>query len=117
MNNCKSIVIHMIFFATSFFSAEVLSKENAYEKDCVILLHGLSRTSLSMKRLEWLFSEEGFTVVNQSYPSRRFDIEKLSNLAIIPALDSCGHARNIHFVTHSMGGHIAAPIPFISDHR
>ncbi len=104
MNYWKTFVVRVVLSVASAFSADALSNIPVYEKDCVILLHGLSRSSLSMKRLEWQFSEEGFTVVNQNYPSRRFAIEELSRIAIDRALASCSRCKNIHFVTHSMGG-------------
>ncbi len=73
--------------------------------DGVILLHGLCRTTRSMKAMEQALGHAGFTVVNVSYPSRSASIETLAELAIgnvidSPPLLSCGR---IHFVTHSLG--------------
>jgi triacylglycerol lipase len=74
--------------------------------ECVVLLHGLGRTSLSMKRIQWTLQSAGYTVVNVSYPSRRYSVERLSEdylgkviVAKIPV-----DAWKVHFVTHSMGG-------------
>ena len=38
--------------------------------DCVVLLHGLARTDASMEKMEAALREDGFDVVNVSYPSR-----------------------------------------------
>ncbi len=74
--------------------------------ECVILLHGLMRTSSSMESMAGALREEGFMVVNQDYPSRKYPIEVLSELAINNGLDRCREqdAQRIHFVTHSLGG-------------
>lgn len=73
--------------------------------DHVILLHGLARTSLSMRRLARRLEAEGFTVDNTDYPSRTDRIEPLAQGVIERALERSPSARHpIHFVTHSMGG-------------
>ena len=72
--------------------------------DCVILLHGLARTALSMKPMEEALKAEQHEVVNIRYPSRDASIEVLAEKAITPALDQCPEDSSIHFVTHSMGG-------------
>ncbi|MCP4427732.1 MAG: alpha/beta hydrolase [Chloroflexi bacterium] len=74
--------------------------------DYVVLLHGLARTARSMFKLERAFQGLGFGVVNLTYPSRKYPIEKLSQLAIESALAKCNRKRNaqVHFVTHSLGG-------------
>ncbi|MGR3640343.1 esterase/lipase family protein [Alterinioella nitratireducens] len=71
--------------------------------DCVILLHGLARSSMSLWVLEEVLEREGYQVVNRDYPSTRAPIEELAPQAIIPALEECGD-QPTHFVTHSMGG-------------
>jgi len=74
--------------------------------DCVVLLHGLARTARSMTQLAQAFRGLGYGVVNLTYPSRKHPIEKLTQLAIDPALSKCnlkGKAQ-VHFVTHSLGG-------------
>ena len=75
--------------------------------DCVILLHGLARTSSSMKEMEAALTDDGYHVVNESYPSRKHAIEELAPLAIDAGLKECGELRGkqqVHFVTHSLGG-------------
>jgi len=76
------------------------------KQECVILLHGLMRTSSSMEHLAGELHKEGFIVINQGYPSRRHPIQELSGLAIERDLDECrkAGAHRVHFVTHSLGG-------------
>ena len=75
-------------------------------KECVILLHGLVRTSGSMDKIEQRLQMEGYQTVNYDYPSRDFPIEELANNDIPKALRSCDQSQpsKIHFVTHSLGG-------------
>lgn len=71
-------------------------------QDCVVLLHGLNRTSRSMNRLARELEADGYRVINQGYPSTG---DKIKDLVpwVARAVAECGDAR-IHFVTHSMGG-------------
>jgi hypothetical protein len=73
---------------------------------CVVLLHGLARTSSSMSNLGDALRKEGYSVALVDYPSRNHPIQVLSNLAVDTGVQSCrknGNTR-IYFVTHSLGG-------------
>ncbi len=75
--------------------------------ECVILLHGLGRTTLSMQRMKRSLEGNGYYVANVDYPSRDHKIEVLAPLAIEDGLDQCGEnsgKSTTHFVTHSLGG-------------
>ncbi len=74
--------------------------------DCVILLHGLARTKLSMSRLQQSLQESGYDVVNINYPSRHLAIDELADTVIDTCLSLCRekNVHKIHFVTHSLGG-------------
>jgi pimeloyl-ACP methyl ester carboxylesterase len=74
--------------------------------DCVILLHGLARTASSMRDMESALKAQGYDVANVDYPSRKFEIALLADLAIEQGISDCGARENrkIHFVTHSLGG-------------
>ncbi len=74
------------------------------QADCVILLHGLARSAGSMEPLADFLSERGYQVVNVDYPSRHYRIEELTKRIVPAALEQCGDAGRVHFVTHSMGG-------------
>lgn len=76
-------------------------------KECVILLHGLARTSTSMNKLGKRLIRAGYAVVNYDYPSRHATVEELAESAISSALDLSeqqDRVNSIHFITHSMGG-------------
>ncbi len=90
-------------FKLAFLYLSILYSSAAYSS-CVILLHGLARSEGSMNRLEKSLSSEGYYVVNHGYPSRKFDIESLSEKAITPALQKCSSTSDVNFVTHSLGG-------------
>jgi pimeloyl-ACP methyl ester carboxylesterase len=75
--------------------------------DCVILLHGLARSSASMDKMQQRLGEAGYSVVNIDYPSRDLPIEELAPLAVGEGLQECRQnegLQRIHFVTHSLGG-------------
>lgn len=75
--------------------------------ECVVLLHGLMRTSASMEPMSRALRDQGFEVVNIDYPSREHSIEKLAPLAIGAGLEGCrsiDDIKRVHFVTHSLGG-------------
>lgn len=73
--------------------------------ECVVLLHGLTRSSNSFYVMAKQLTACGYTVVNHGYPSTKFDIETLAKDNLPKALAKCPpNATKIHFVTHSMGG-------------
>jgi triacylglycerol lipase len=92
----------MVLLCSSFAAAS----EYSAPQECVILLHGLARTSYSMTKIEGSLQAAGFVVANIDYPSREYPIEELADDAVNQGLQNCrGHgAGSVHFVTHSMGG-------------
>ena len=85
-------------------------------KACVILLHGLGRTYLSMETLAAALRADGYVVANVDYPSRDARIERLADEAVPRGLDDCRQAQAapIHVVTHSMGGILTRQ--YLKDH-
>jgi pimeloyl-ACP methyl ester carboxylesterase len=77
---------------------------HAQPAECVVLLHGLARTSGSMEPLARALVGSGFAVVNQGYPSRSAPVGQLADHAVPAALKQCPEGGLVHFVTHSMGG-------------
>jgi pimeloyl-ACP methyl ester carboxylesterase len=80
---------------------------SAQAAECVILLHGLARTSASMQPMYEALLEAGFEAVNIDYPSREYPIEKLAPMAVDAGLAGCRakpDITKIDFVTHSLGG-------------
>lgn len=95
-------------FTVKFFSFLLifLAKISFAHQDCVILLHGLARTSYSMEKLQIILQNNHYTVVNHTYPSTRNSIQQLADTVISPLVQQClhSHPTRIHFVTHSLGG-------------
>lgn len=76
-------------------------------REVVVLLHGIARTRLSLRPLEHLLAAAGYRTENLTYPSRRLSLEGIADW-LHPRLASAWRAERVHFVTHSMGGLVAA---------
>jgi triacylglycerol esterase/lipase EstA (alpha/beta hydrolase family) len=85
--------------------------------ECVILLHGLGRTSRSLNKMAEALRAAGFSPMNLNYPSRSNTIEELAADTIEHGLERCAQmqAGSVHFVTHSMGGILVRH--YLSRHR
>ena len=72
---------------------------------CVVVLHGMARSAMYMHPLELDLERAGYSVVNETYPTRKEPIEALA-ARVGDMVEQCraGGARRIHFVTHSLGG-------------
>jgi len=77
-------------------------------QDGVVLLHGISRTSRSLRKMQTAIEAPGFATLNLGYASRRKALEQLAE-DIHPAIERfAGDIEgSIHFVGHSMGGLLA----------
>ncbi len=82
------------------------TSDKATAKPCVILLHGLARTSASMSDMQSALIDSGFFVAKIDYPSRKKTVQELAKPAINKGLATCAlqGASVVHVVTHSMGG-------------
>jgi pimeloyl-ACP methyl ester carboxylesterase len=74
-------------------------------RDGVVLLHGISRTALSFRKMQTALEAAGFATLNIDYPSRRDALEALAE-HIHPAVTqlAAGIEGQLHFACHSMGG-------------
>jgi len=77
-------------------------------RDGVVLLHGISRTARSFRKMQRAVEAAGFTTLNLDYASRRKPLDALAE-DIRPAIEGfAGHIDgSLHFVCHSMGGLLA----------
>jgi len=85
----------------------LLSSGLAQANDCVVLLHGLMRSSMSMNTMQRELDAEGYITANIDYPSRDHTVEELAPIAVEDGLTACRANEDIgriHFVTHSLGG-------------
>lgn len=93
----KALVAALL--GSALFSAPAAAGE------CVVLLHGLGRTHLSMLVMQFALENAGYSVWNKGYPSTTKTVEELAPV-VGEAIGVCRErgAQKIHFVTHSMGG-------------
>jgi len=77
-------------------------------RDGVVLLHGLSRTALSLRKMQMALERAGFATFNLDYASRRKALEELAE-DIHPAIQHFADRidGSVHFACHSMGGLLA----------
>ncbi|MGP0630371.1 esterase/lipase family protein [Nitrospina sp. 32_T5] len=86
------------------------------EKQCVVLLHGIARTSASMAPLAEFLEEDGYSTINIDYPSTDHSIDELvervhEKLYASSWMPGC----TTHYVGYSMGALIARGL--IHKHR
>ena len=93
----------LLLLLLSLWTAPAVAQQ---PRDCVVLLHGLARSSASMVLMAEALQAEGYITVNVDYPSTTAPIAKLVDGKIPGAVAACGTAR-VNFVTHSMGGILA----------
>jgi pimeloyl-ACP methyl ester carboxylesterase len=79
-------------------------------KEDVVLLHGLARTTRSMRNMEKFLSFHGYRTWNIGYPSTKEPIENLAAQIRYEVISRTSDAEKVHFVTHSMGGIIVRTI-------
>ena len=73
--------------------------------DQVVLLHGLGRSSRSMKPLESKLLDAGYVVHNIEYSSTKGTPEQLLRSVTTSIEECCSQSvGRLHFVTHSLGG-------------
>ena len=85
----------------------VLSPEEASDpSECVVLIHGMGRSSRAMNSMQKTLVEQGFDTVNLGYASTKKNIETIAREDYPLAVDRCLLFKPlyIHFVTHSLGG-------------
>ena len=85
----------------------MLSVGTVFASECVVLLHGLARTSSSLREMQHALEEDGYYTANIDYPSRDHEIAELATIAVGEGLARCRaieDVEKIHFVTHSLGG-------------
>ena len=85
-------------------------------RDGVVLLHGISRTHRSFRKMQAAVEAAGYTTLNVGYASRSKALEALAE-DIHPAVERFaeGLEGSVHFVCHSMGGLLARV--YVARHR
>ena len=106
--NLLPITLSVLLAASNIAAAESTAPahNSSLLQPCVILLHGLARSSSSMKKMGKALAKSGYVVHNTDYPSTDKPVDELASDVIPAAVESCvkDGDRPIHFVTHSLGG-------------
>lgn len=92
---------------TSMVGCSAQSKTYPSQRqEAALLLHGMGRTSVSMRKLHRRLEQNGYWVINWNYKSRRHRIEyhgqRLHKFLV--TLDDEPTVSKIHMVSHSLGG-------------
>ncbi len=105
VSRCGALVLLLSLMLASV-DAAASGQSPTPSTSCVVLLHGLGRTSLSMKALQWRLQDAGYGVVNITYPSLSHPIQDLARMAVNEGLAGCAALGldRVSFVTHSLGG-------------
>ncbi len=105
------------FIMLCLFPVVALSAPAKPAPECVVLLHGVLQSGLSMERIEAALKKAGYRVVNISYPSRKLTAEQIARDFLPKQLEKAkvADAPRLHFVCHSMGSLVART--FLRDSR
>ncbi len=85
----------------------ITASSGGLASECVVLMHGLARSSMSMNVMQDALEDAGYVTANIDYPSRDYEIAELAKIAVGQGLASCRAMQGvtrIHFVAHSLGG-------------
>jgi pimeloyl-ACP methyl ester carboxylesterase len=85
-------------------SSPVYASELRNNGDYVVVLHGIARSNKHMKTLAKFLAQDGFDVINLSYPSTSYKIEELTDLINSEISSRVKKDKTIHFIGYSMGG-------------
>ena len=88
------------------FAGAATAQDADSPQDCVVMLHGLARSEVSLAPMALVLENNGYKVINRGYPSTEYSIQRLVEENLSDDVAQCGDAR-VNFVTHSMGGILA----------
>ena len=74
------------------------------DKELVVLLHGIARSSKHMAKLEGYLQDRGYVVLNVDYPSTDFELDYLADFIYGKVKGEIEGNSKVHFVGYSMGG-------------
>ena len=82
-----------------------MNTQSPVAEEMVVLLHGIGRSSGSMKAVAAYLADQGYAIFNVDYPSRSQSIADLAaGLHRQLVREGISGFSKLHFVTHSMGG-------------
>ncbi|WP_133135200.1 esterase/lipase family protein [Legionella rowbothamii] len=107
----RLLVMFILVFSTVQVMALPMNSSGAslktkHPKEIIVLIHGLMRTSLSMRPLKSFLEGYGYQVYLYSYPSARYSIQQhgVRLQSFVGDLIAKNPGKKINFVTHSLGG-------------
>lgn len=75
------------------------------QKEHVVILHGIYRSSKHMEKLEIALEKAGYGVLNLDYPSTKRDLSGLTDFIADKIRKNVPeNAKKVHFIGYSMGG-------------
>lgn len=83
-----------------------ITQQQVHQREAIVLIHGLMRTSMSMAFLKRFLEHQGYHVYSYGYPSAKYSIQEHGvylNQYIIDFIKKNPGVK-IHFITHSLGG-------------
>lgn len=101
------VMFILVFSTTHTLAAQINPPLTAkHQKEIVILIHGLMRTSMSMRPLKSFLEGYGYQVYLYSYPSARYSIKQhgVRLQHFVDDLIAKNPGKKINFITHSLGG-------------
>lgn len=72
--------------------------------ECVVMLHGIMRTSRCMNILKKQFEQRNYAVFNVDYPSTKHTIPELADKVYDDIKKPIASYQKVHFIGFSMGG-------------
>lgn len=108
---CRLLVMFILVFSAVQATAIQINPPDTnlktqHPKEIIVLIHGLMRTSLSMRPLKSFLEDYGYQVYLYSYPSARYSIQQhgVRLQRFIDDLIAKNPGKKINFITHSLGG-------------
>jgi esterase/lipase len=95
-----SILTCNLLLASNSIQASELKNDGDY----VVILHGIARSSKHMQKLAANLQQNGFDIINLSYPSTTYTIEDLTEIINKEIAQKTIENKPIHFIGYSMGG-------------
>jgi len=101
----RTAILGIVVLCVMLLVRGARAEERRDGSDYVVVVHGMGRTHRSMTRIVKGLREAGYEPINWRYSSLRDPVE-----THVERLDACidehctNGARQVHFVTHSLGG-------------
>ncbi len=98
-----------LFSCLFIFMALTCPAQAADQKEIVVILHGIAKTSSSMRPVELAVQKEGYKTFSITYPSTDKNLDGIAAYLREKHMtkEFWQSAEKVHVITHSMGGLVA----------